>query len=120
MFHLLLSVAVHVPQWNDLISIDRKDGQGTLRIIDFIANHDDSQCDDFAHLLLNDRVAVQGLHVDNEKRKKFVRSVLETWFSAEGGPAVSRTWESLVKAMKDAGLDPVTVSIIEANVCRQH
>ena len=85
----MLSVAG--PQWNDLISIVQKDAQRKQCFIDLIANHNDSQCDDFARLLLNDRVA----------SKMFVYAVLETWFSAEGGPVLPRTWESLVKAMHE-------------------
>ena len=50
---------------------------------------------------------MQGLHGDNKERTRFVRAVLEKWFSADGGPVVPHMWESLVKAMKDAGLDPV-------------
>ena len=104
------------PEWKDLIEMDRKDGKGTLRIIDFIATHSPSKVDDFAQLLLNDHVLVQGLHEDKKDKKEFVRAVLKEWISNVDGHAVPCTWESLLQLMKRAALDGVTVRDIKANV----
>ena len=105
------------PAWKDLIEMDRKDGKGKLRIIDFISTHSFSKVADFANLLLIDRVIVQGLHEDNKDKKQFVRAVLNEWISNVNSHAVPCTWESLVQVMKSAALDGVTVRDIEANVC---
>ena len=100
----------------DLIAIDRNDGQGKLRIIDFIVTHSESKVDDFAHLLLKDHNVVRGLHNDNKDKREFVRAVLKRWISTEGQPTVPRTWKSLIKVMRDADLDGVTVTDIENNL----
>ena len=100
----------------DLITIDRKDGQGKLRIIDFIVTHSESKVDDFAHLLLKDHNVVRGLHNDNKDKREFVRAVLKRWVSTDGRPAVPRTWKSLIEVMRDADLDGVTVMDIENNL----
>ena len=97
--------------------MDQKDGKGKLRIIDFISTHSSSKVDDFAQLLLKDRVIVQGLHEDKTDKKQFVRAVLKEWISNVNSHAVPCTWESLVQVMKSAALDGVTVRDIEANVC---
>ena len=97
--------------------MDRKHGKGKLRIIDFIATHSSTKVDDFANLLLSDRVLVQGLHKDHKDKEQFVRAVLNEWISNVNDHAVTCMWESLVKVMKSAGLDGVTVQDIEANVC---
>ena len=92
------------------------DGKGQLRIIDFVSTHSFSQVDDFAQLLLKDRVKVQGLHEDNKDKKQFIRAVLKEWISNVNSHAVPCTWKSLVQVMKSAALDGVTVQDIEANV----
>ena len=104
------------PEWKDLIEMDRKDGKGKLRIIDFISTHPSSKVDDFADLLLIDHVIVQGLHEDKKDKKQFVRAVLKEWISNLNGYAVPCTWESLVQVMRSSALDGVTVRDIEANV----
>ena len=101
---------------SDLIAIGRKDGQGKLRIINFIVTHSESKVDDFAQLLMNDHNVVQGLHNKNEKKEEFVRAVLKRWVSTDGQPAVPRTWKSLIEVMKDADLDEVMVMNIEKNL----
>ena len=95
----------------------RRDGQGELRIIDFICTHSPAQCDDFAHLLLNDMGKVRKLHIENKDPDEFVRAVLRTWINTDGGPAVPRTWSSLVDVMRNAALYGITVQAIRKNVC---
>ena len=114
--YLLAAVTSAQPELGDLIEKKRKDGQGTLRIIDFIATHTDAKIDDFAELLLKDRVAVEGLHNDNKEKIQFVRAVLKKWIRDVSGPGVPRTWESLVEVMKNAGLDGLGAQEIEDNV----
>ena len=108
------------PKWADLIKMDRKDGQkASLRIIDFIATQSDDKCDDFAELLLNDHNAVEGLRQESKDKKAFIRAVLKKWMRSDhkGADGVEPcTWESLIKIMKDADLDGVTVQAIENNI----
>ena len=115
--YFLPAVTLAQPELNDLIAKKRRDGQGTLHITDFIATHSDAMIDDFAHLLLKDPVAIQGLHNDNKEKTQFVRAVLRKWIRDVSGPAVPRTWESLVEVMKNAGLDGLGVQDIENDVC---
>ena len=104
------------PAWADLIDMVRKDGQDRpLRIIDFITSHSDDKCNDFADLLLRDHNLVEGLHNDYKDKKAFVRAVLKKWTRTVSG-AVSCTWKSLVRIMKGADLDEVTVQEIENNM----
>ena len=109
-------LAAAKPELGDLITIDRKDGQGKLRIIDFIVTHSESKVDDFAQLLLKDHNAVRGLHNDNKEKKEFVRAVLKRWVSTDDHHTVPRTWRSLIEVMRDADLDGVTVTDIENNL----
>ena len=105
-------------EWDNLIEIDPRDGQGRpLRVIDFIVDHSVSKVDDFAQLLLKDHVAVEGLHNKSEDKEEFVRAVLKKWIRTVGGPAAPRTWKSLVKCMKSARLDALGIKNIEDIVC---
>ena len=63
---------------NDLIHLKLKSGS-SLSIIEFIASNPESQCIDFAHLLLKDRGKVQGLHDSTKEKDPFVRAVLRNW-----------------------------------------
>ena len=57
------------------------------------------------------------LHIENKEQEGFVRAVLRTWINTDSGPAVPRTWNSLVGVMENADLDGVTVQDIRNNVC---
>ena len=97
---------------NDLISMKRRDGSDeNLEIIDWVAAHDSSQCDDFGHKLLKDKLAMKKLrkkHKDDDD--KFIRAILEKWLSRDG------TWEVLVQCADEAGLDGDFVKLLRNNV----
>ena len=105
------------PEWGELIQIDRKDGKGPLRIIDFIASQPNTICEDFAYLLLNDRVKVKGILETKKNKDEFVRAVLEKWVAAVDATTLPCTWENLVKSMERAKLDEITVKAIRDNTC---
>lgn len=90
------------PQFEQLIEFDRKNGIGTIRIIDFITSHTDIVCDDFAEMLLKDDIIVRGLKEDYPNKKRFVREVLRKWISNVDEKEC--TWEKLMKSMTRAGL----------------
>ena len=68
------------PTINELISMKKRDGSSKkLRIIDENSSHDTSQCDDFAHKLLNDRLTVRRLQKKHKDDNEFVRAVFYSW-----------------------------------------
>ena len=107
---------------SDLISMKINDGSDeNLMIIEWISAHDSSQCDDFGHKLLNDRLSVKKLrkkHKDDDD--KFIRAVLENWLSRDDddkkGRSLPCTWESLVKCSNESGLDGEFVKLLRDNV----
>lgn len=115
--HWLIFTPAPKPLWADLISFDKKDGSGTIRIIDFICTHPLTKCEDLAHVLLRDRPKVNGILEDMKDKEPFVRRVLDKWISTANGPAVPVTWGTLVESMKGADLDGATVNEIQKNVC---
>ena len=94
---------------NDLIHLKLKSGS-SLSIIEFIASNPESQCTDFAHLLLKDRGKVQGLHNTKDK-DPFVRAVLRNWLDT-----ADCNWSDLTDAMEKARMDERTVKTIRENV----
>ena len=96
---------------NDLISMKRRDGSDeNLEIINWITAHDSSQCDDFGHKLLKDKLAMKRLRKNNKDDDKFIRAVLENWLSRDG------TWKVLVQCADEAGLDGDFVKLLINNV----
>ena len=91
-----------------------------LRIIDSIAAHDSTTCEDFGYVLLDDRLAMKKLKKDHKNDdEKFIRAVLKEWLDRDDDEkegSLPCTWESLVKCAKDAGLDGVFVQLLRNNV----
>ena len=105
----------------DLISMKRRDGSDKdLEILDWITAHDSSQCDNFGHKLLEDRLAMKKLrkkHKDDDD--KFIRAVLEKWLSRDDDDkkgSLPCTWEALVQCAQEAGLDGEFVKLLRDNV----
>lgn len=97
---------------SNLICIDRKDGTASsLHIIDLILSNSHHLCQDFAHVLLEDRMKVQRLLENHANVVDFVRAVLSTWLDA-----ANCTWDILIDAMERAGLDRCTVNTIRETV----
>ena len=94
---------------NDLIHLKLKSGS-SLSIIEFIASNPESQCIDFAHLLLKDRGKVQGLHDSTKEKDPFVRAVLRNWLDT-----ADCNWGDLNDAMEKARMDERTVKTIREN-----
>ena len=92
---------------NDLIHLKLKNGS-SLSIIEFIASNPEFQCIDFAHLLLNDRGKVQGLHDSNKDKDPFVRAVLRNWLDTG-----DCKWSDLTDAMEKVRMDERTVKSIK-------
>ena len=107
---------------DELISMKKRDGsKGKLRIIKWITSHEPTQCDDFAHKLLVDRLSVKEIRTKHQNDKdKFVRAVLERWISRDDGDedeeSLECTWEALVRCCQDAGLDGDFVKLLRDNV----
>ena len=107
---------------NELISMQKRDGsKGKLRIIEWITSHEPTQCDDFAHKLLVDKLSVKKLHTKHQNDKdEFVRGVLKRWISRDDGDedeeSVECTWEALVSCCQEAGLDGDFVKLLRDNV----
>ena len=95
------------PEMNDLIHLKLKNGS-SLSIIEFIASNPEFQCIDFAHLLLNDRGKVQGLHDSNKDKDPFVRAVLRNWLDTG-----DCKWSDLTDAMEKVRMDERTVKSIK-------
>ena len=102
---------------SDLVSISMKNMSGsTLSPLRIIACHKMATCVDFAHVLLNDYMEVKRIQRDNKKEDSFVRAVLNSWVSSEGGNAVPITWTNLLDCMTKAKMDGVSIEKIRANV----
>ena len=90
---------------NNLISMQKRDGsKGKLGIIKWITTHEPTQCDDFAHKLLVDKLSVKEIRVMYQNDKaKFVRAVLERWISRDDDDkdeeSLKCTWHSLAVVM---------------------
>ena len=97
------------PDMNDLIHLKLKNGS-SLSIIEFIAANPESQCIDFAHLLLKDRGKVQGLCDSNKDKDPFVRAVLRNWLDT-----ADCKWSDLTYAMEKVEMDERTVKTIQDN-----
>ena len=122
--HLYYSLLVYPLQstaaeltWDDLTTTKSWSEYGGNSIVGLIAMHNDPTCDSFASKLLE----APSLIVQNIRRKshgdndQFVQTILIKWYSREGNP-VPFTWRDLIQCMKDAGLDPRLVQIIEQKV----
>ena len=102
--------------------MQKRDGsKGKLRIIEWITSHKPTQCDDFANMLLVDKLLVKKIRVMHENDKeKFVRAVLERWISRddddEDEESLECTWKALVSCCHDAGLDGDFVKLLRDNV----
>ena len=100
----------------------KRDGsRGNLRIIEWITAHKYTQCVDFAHKLLVDKLSVKKLSVKHSDDKdEFVRAVIKRWLDRddddEDEESLPCTWEALVVCAQDAGLDGVFVKLLRDNV----
>ena len=107
---------------DELISMQKRDGsKGKLRIIDWITSHDFTQCVDFAHKLLVDKLLVKRLRMKYQDNKdEFVRAVLQRWISRddddEDEESLECTWEVLVSCCHGAGLDGDFMKLLRNNV----
>ena len=105
-----------------LIVIKKTEGSD-LRIIDWITTFEQTQCTDFAYMLLDDDVKVRSYQTKYKDEKcQFVREVLSAWLSRDDGnssdPAVPCTWEALAQCVTDAGLDGALAKAIR-DACPQ-
>ena len=116
---LRVSTPATQPVWNQLIAVRSWKGFGQRSIIDFIALHSPAQCNDFAHLLLDDRMFVLATRREKPGNDEFIRAVLQKWFASVGGDALPCTWSDLIQCMKSSGLDSVTIKIIEDNIFQE-
>ena len=103
-------------EWSDLIAVNKKDGSGTLHPVTIITAHTMPQCVNFAHVLLNDRIAVQRIQNDNKEVDPFVQAVLSKWLASEGAPAVQCTWSGLLDCMSKAGMDGFSIKEMRDNL----
>ena len=105
---------------NDLISMKRRDGSDeNLEIIEWITSHTSSQCDNFGHKLLNNRLAIRKLRKNLKSDELFVSAVLEKWLSRDDDDkkgSLPCTWEALVQCAQEAGLDGEFVKLLRDNV----
>ena len=64
------------------------------------------KCRSFAHLLLNDCIAVMGIANDQSKPTKadFVHAILDKWLSSG-----SSLWDQLIKSLRGAGMEKAFV-----------
>ena len=111
--YLLVSILSTGITWSDLIML--KPWLGSQSISGFIALNPATNCDNFANLLLQNPLVVGNLRIQNATNNAFVTAVLTQWYSRTGTP-VPFTWRNLIQCMRNAGLDPRTVQIIEQNV----
>ena len=114
--HLLVSIPVAGPTWNDLIMI--QPWLNNQSIAGFIAFFPYTTCANFANLLLQNTVLVNSLQASHQGKDAFVQAVLNQWYSGTGTP-VSLTWWDLIQCMRKIGLDPRRVEIIEQNILDQ-
>ena len=113
---LILTPAIAPVAWHDLIQRKQWNGFCNRNIAESIALHSPVQCDNFANLLLRDRLLVKDVRRKNPGNDSlsFVQAVLEKWI-CKSGSAVPCTWENLIECMKDAGLDGYMVQLISEN-----
>ena len=107
------------PSWRELIEVKQWEGFYNNSISHFIAFHDPVLCDNFADLLLNKEMFVRATRRNNAGfpgNPGFVNAVLQDWHHSVEPPPVPCTWKDLIKCMKDAGLNPNLVKVIEDNV----
>ena len=71
-----------------------------------------SECEDFAHLLLDDSVKVK-THQKISSTDGFVRAVLCDWLSSGDSKGVPRTWEALVDCMERASLPGTLIKAVK-------
>ena len=113
---LLISTTAAQPAYNELIEVKYWEGFCQQSIVEFIALHPPAKCDDFAHLLLDDRMFVLATRREKPKNDEFIRAVLQKWFASVGGRALTCTWSNLIDCMKRSGLDAVMIRIIEDKI----
>ena len=118
---ILVHYAVPRPTINDLINLKRKDGsRKKLRIIEWITAHKSAKCNDFAQMLLNDRVTVMKLCKRHNDDDEFVQAAFNKWLSRddddEEEDSIPCTWEALVKCVDDAGLNRDLLKELRNNV----
>ena len=106
---------------NELVRMKKRDGsKGKLRIIEWITSHNSTQCADFAHILLVDKLVVKQLRMKHEGVDEFVQAVLERWISRddddEDEESLECSWETLVRCCQAAGLDGDFVKLLHDNV----
>ena len=113
------STPLSKPAWDELIEVKQWRGFGQRSIADSIALHSPIECDNFATLLLKDRLSVKWTRRKYPLNEIFVVAVLEKWYSSVGGPALPCTWKDLTECMKNAGLDGKMIKTIEDNILNQ-
>ena len=114
---LLLCSSLHSvsrPTMSDLISMKMRDGsKKKLKIMEWISSHKSTQCLDFAHKLLNDRLSVKKLRKEHsEDDDEFVRAVLDKWLSRDD----DSNWDTLVQCVDESGLDGEFLRLLKDNV----
>ena len=88
----------------------RRDGsRKKLSIIAGISAHSTSECDGFAHNLLNNRLTVKSLRKEHKLDDKgFVQAVFDSWLGRddddEDEDSMECSWESLVQCAEESGL----------------
>ena len=108
---------------SELVSMRKKDGsKGKLRIIEWIASHEQTHSVDFAHKLLVDKLSVEDLRKKHQDEDEFIRAVLERWISRddydEDKESLECTWEALIQCCQDAGLNGDFVKLLRDSVLK--
>lgn len=102
--------------------MEKRNGSGKhLKIIEWIASHDSTQCDDFAHKLFKDRLTVKKLRKKSGNDDEFVRAVFDKWLSIDDDNVedwLPCTWKALVQCAEEANLDGEFVMLLRDNVPR--
>ena len=105
---------------SDLISMKMRDGsEEKLEIMEWISSHESTQCLNFAHKLLNDRLSVKKLRKEYSKDDEFVRAVLDKWVSRDDDSkkgSLPCTWDTLVQCVDESGLDGDFLKLLKDNV----
>ena len=107
---------------NELIGMQKRDcSKGKLRIIEWIASHELTQCVDFANKLLVDPLPVKKLTTEHkENKEQFVRAVLQNWLARndddESEESLPCKWDALVKCCEDANFDGVFIKLLRDNI----
>ena len=69
---------------SELFSMRKRDGsKGKLKIFELITAHEATQCEDFAHKLLIDKLTVKQLHMKHSDMDWFIRAVLQRWLDRD-------------------------------------